>query len=224
MVIAHKMGKQGIVSSLCPIHVAEQGTGDPLYGYRPAVNTIVNRLKVALTNTCLSQKLQPTTNVPTTDPSFMTVPCLLLVTLSDANGNCKNPPASACDAALGLKPVAQTALLGRFCDAAESQYKGAAGGPADPAVHSVCELNQLVNTPQGNAGAFDSTGSCSNPPDHASKGWCYVEGTAAGKCPQAILFTANEPPHGATVSIQCIEQSNDFLSDAGGGGSSASGD
>ena len=30
MVIAHKMGAQGIVSSLCPIHVTEQGAGKRL--------------------------------------------------------------------------------------------------------------------------------------------------------------------------------------------------
>jgi hypothetical protein len=47
MIIAHAMGAQGIVSSLCPIHVAPangDSPPDPLYGYRPAVNTIVNRL------------------------------------------------------------------------------------------------------------------------------------------------------------------------------------
>jgi hypothetical protein len=51
MIIAHAMsqenaqnGGQGIVSSLCPIHVAEQTPGDPLYGYRPAVDAIVRRI------------------------------------------------------------------------------------------------------------------------------------------------------------------------------------
>jgi hypothetical protein len=51
MIIAHAMsqenaqnGGQGIVSSLCPIHVTEQTPGDPLYGYRPAVDAIVRRI------------------------------------------------------------------------------------------------------------------------------------------------------------------------------------
>jgi hypothetical protein len=52
MVIARAMaqqgGGQGIVSSLCPIHVTEQGPGDPLYGYRPAVRAIVARFKSVL--------------------------------------------------------------------------------------------------------------------------------------------------------------------------------
>jgi hypothetical protein len=47
MIIAHAMGAQGIVSSLCPIHVVPangDSPPDPLYGYRPALNTIINRL------------------------------------------------------------------------------------------------------------------------------------------------------------------------------------
>jgi hypothetical protein len=45
------MGNNGIVSSLCPLHVNDNATGDdPDYGYRPAVATIINRLKSALTN------------------------------------------------------------------------------------------------------------------------------------------------------------------------------
>jgi hypothetical protein len=48
MVLAHAMaqenaeiGGQGIVSSLCPIHVTEASAGDTLYGYRPAVYAMV---------------------------------------------------------------------------------------------------------------------------------------------------------------------------------------
>jgi hypothetical protein len=46
------MGTQGIISSLCPIHtvsvVTPTGGPDQLYGYRPAINAIVNRLKTPL--------------------------------------------------------------------------------------------------------------------------------------------------------------------------------
>jgi hypothetical protein len=51
MVIAHAMadaGGQGIVSSLCPIHVSEAMPGDPLFGYRPAVGAVVARFKGVL--------------------------------------------------------------------------------------------------------------------------------------------------------------------------------
>ncbi|HLK40498.1 MAG TPA: hypothetical protein VKU41_27285 [Polyangiaceae bacterium] len=45
MVIAHQMGGQGIVSSLCPIHTTPANAdnpADPLYGYRPAWDAIVD--------------------------------------------------------------------------------------------------------------------------------------------------------------------------------------
>jgi hypothetical protein len=43
-------GDQGIVSSVCPIHTHNVGGGgnDPLYGYRPAVNALVEHMKPVL--------------------------------------------------------------------------------------------------------------------------------------------------------------------------------
>jgi hypothetical protein len=50
MIIAHAVGEQGIVSSLCPIHVLDNSSGnDPLYGYRPALLTLVGRISKILT-------------------------------------------------------------------------------------------------------------------------------------------------------------------------------
>jgi hypothetical protein len=49
LLLARKMGNQGMVSSICPIHVADNAAGDdPLYGYRPAVTGIVDHLKTVL--------------------------------------------------------------------------------------------------------------------------------------------------------------------------------
>ena len=39
---------EGVISSLCPIHTVEGEAGDPLYGYRPAMSAIVDRLKRSL--------------------------------------------------------------------------------------------------------------------------------------------------------------------------------
>jgi hypothetical protein len=39
---------EGVVSSLCPIHTIEGEAGDPLYGYRPAMSAIVERLTQSL--------------------------------------------------------------------------------------------------------------------------------------------------------------------------------
>ena len=39
------MGAQGVVSSLCPIHVTESAPGDPLYGYRPAAKALGDAIR-----------------------------------------------------------------------------------------------------------------------------------------------------------------------------------
>ncbi len=57
LLLAKKMGDQGIVSSICPAHVTEQSPGDPLYGYRPAMTAIVDRLKSQLAAQCLPRPL-----------------------------------------------------------------------------------------------------------------------------------------------------------------------
>jgi hypothetical protein len=51
MVIAHAMGPQGIVSSICPIHTTPangDSPPDPLFGYRPGMTAIVNRIRGSL--------------------------------------------------------------------------------------------------------------------------------------------------------------------------------
>jgi hypothetical protein len=47
--LAQLLGTQGVISSLCPIHVKDNSNGnDPLFGYRPAVTALVTRMKTAL--------------------------------------------------------------------------------------------------------------------------------------------------------------------------------
>ncbi len=217
LLLAHKMGTQGIVSSICPIDVKDNATGDdPLYGYRPAVAVIVDRLKDALTNQCLPQQLQPD---PTMDSK---VPCLILLQLPNAGGSCLQP---SCDSTLGLA-APEEAVLSKFCANLESAYmaqyqaNGNSGvGLTDPANVSVCALNQLVdNASNTNASVDFQGGSCSNSKD---PGWCYVTGTAAGKCPQAIIFSKGAIPTGATSNLQCLESSVSVLGDGGGSGSTA---
>ena len=232
--LARLVGKQGIVSSICPIHVKDasaSGLDDPLYGYRPAVAVIVDRLKSALTNQCIPEKL-----LPSADGS---VPCLILAQLPPQSeggpaGTCKNP---TCNPKQGLAgpgqpiatvpagqpaPTLDPGVLDAFCDAQEAAYQGqvnAAGGATtglrDPAHQSVCALMQL--TPTGSPQDF-SGGSCVGARD---TGWCYVTGTATSQCAQSLFFVPG-PPHGATVTLQCVEQSAGVL-DAGAAPASTSG-
>jgi hypothetical protein len=46
--VAHLMGAQGIVASICPQHVAEESPGDPLYGFRPGISMLISRLAPAI--------------------------------------------------------------------------------------------------------------------------------------------------------------------------------
>jgi hypothetical protein len=48
LLLAKKLGPQGVAASICPIHTVEASPGDPLYGYRPAVETLVARFASAL--------------------------------------------------------------------------------------------------------------------------------------------------------------------------------
>jgi hypothetical protein len=198
MEIAHAMatqgaGVQGIVSSLCPIHPSQvTGPTDPLYGYRPAVNAIVDRLKQALNVQCLPQQL-------TVDQATQSVPCLILVTLPTAGGE------SACQDLPGLA-IPTVDVLSQFQATAHAAWLnegGTSSGLPDPTTFPTCVLNEL--TPLTDNGADFMNGSCANSPN---AGWCYVTGAAAGSCPQQILFTPGQPTPGAKVSLQCIEQTN----------------
>ena len=223
LLLAQLMGLQGIVSSLCPIHVQPAAgdtiATDPLYGYNPAVNAIVDRLKVSLNNACLPQKLTP--------DMLGNLPCLVLVQLATpaGPGSCANP-GSACNNSLGLlgpgdipegqtQPTVTADILTKFCQAQEATYPGTPGGPGDPDTYPTCALQQLTTGANGGDGGDFVNGSCAS---SRQPGWCYVTGAAANGCPQAILFTSTEPPPGALASLQCIEQSVTVLE---GGGAAA---
>jgi hypothetical protein len=189
MVIAHTLanspaGIQGIVASLCPIHTSFMDfPTDPLFGYRPAVNAIVNRFKSSLTVQCLPQMLAR-------DPTTGSVTCRILVTLPRPGSE------DVCPQLAGL-PVPEATLLARFRAAKEAAWNPASGLP-EPNTLPICELTQLTH--QTNPTEFGPDGTCSAA---TTAGWCYVEGQAAGVCPQQILFTAGEPPPGATVNVLC---------------------
>ncbi len=199
--LAHLMGTQGIVSSICPIHVADESDAgdDPLYGYRPAMTAIIDHLKIALANPCLPEQLSVTDGG---------VPCLILLTLPPNGGTCKVPncTGNGLVGPGGTTAPGQTldqAVLDAFCDSQEAAYQqevaaaGSSAGLPDPALQAFGARQQL--TPGANAAHF-SNGSCIG---STSPGWCYVTGAAAGRCPQAIVFTPSEPPSGAIVSLRC---------------------
>ena len=49
LTLAKLLGPQGIVASICPTNTVDNPTQtDPLYGYRPAVGNLVDRMRPAL--------------------------------------------------------------------------------------------------------------------------------------------------------------------------------
>jgi hypothetical protein len=198
LLVAQGVGQQGIVGSLCPIHASDQAGGsDPLYGYRPTVSLIADHLRTALSPACLPQPLPQNSGGSTS--------CVVLVQLPPSNGGTCTAP--VCDPAQGLS-VPASATLSRYCELQEAAYVSGGSPPgADPAQRSVCELTQIVDgtLPSGGGvlydpGDFAPTGSCV---DSADPGWCYVSGSAAGTCAQAIRFAAGSPPAGSLASLVC---------------------
>ena len=193
LVVAKSLGDQGIVASLCPRSVDPANTD---YGYRPAVRTIVGRLKNALAERCIPQPLE--------EEADGTVPCLILELLPQAGDQ-----ATACDPAKGLQQP-EAGVLARY----RKQQQTDNADPAD-LQRPLCAVKQLI-------GADLVDNSCETAP---GSGWCYVtrakRGTAE-KCAQAIKFSpSGSPPNGAIVNLQCIEQPP---SGSSGGGVDAGGD
>ncbi len=190
--VVRALADQGVIASLCPITLSGDKQG-PTYGYNPAVKTIIDRLKNALTTQCLPQKLTRSTEADIKEKDR--VPCLVLAQLGEVTDSCE---------AAGL-PRAAPEIVAKFLE----QKKAESGDPKDGGIDlsklPVCELPQLVAAPGD---------TCK---DVADKGWCYVENgngkNPAGKCPQALIFSsATSALAGAQFSLQCIQQ---FSADAG---------
>ncbi len=196
--LAHLLGQvnganEGIISSLCPIHTSEQTPGDPLFGYRPAMNAIIARLSAALSAQCLPQRL----TIDTSDPAKPTVPCLVLGTFPSGPGS----PANCSDPLLdNAYQDPDPTVLKEYRNDLHAQFEqggGGSNGATDPSTELTCELIQLPpNVPC-------ATG--------MNEGWCYLENQA--KCAQEIVFSKDALTAGVTTSLQCLEASTNVLGD-----------
>ncbi len=181
--VVRALGDQGVVSSLCPIQLDDPTS--PTYGYRPAVASIIDRLKNALTTQCLPQKLRED------NADTQKVPCLVLAQLSD--------PTDTCDKYQLQKP--EEKILKVFLEQQRLETGSAGDGGLDLAALPVCEI------PQETVARGES---CKDSPERR---WCYVENdpankkNPAGRCPQALIFsTGTSDLVGARFSLQCIQQ------------------
>jgi hypothetical protein len=194
--LAHFLGQvnganEGIISSLCPIHTTDQsadGKSDQLYGYRPAMNAIINKLKNALSNQCLPQRL-------TIDPQTNQVPCLILGTFSGPAGSMG--VASSCEAVPGGAYITpDPTVIKEFKADQHGQWVQAGSNGDDPSTDLTCEVAQL---PPNKV--------CNN--SSADNGWCYIDNiTTSTGCAQEILFSKTALQPGVVTSLQCLESSS----------------
>ena len=188
--VARQLGDYGIVSSLCPIHPTPTGgPNDPLYGYRPAVAAIVNRLKSAIAPSCGLPELP-------TDATGAVSQCVVLATFTDGSASCASAGAGYSDVTSGLASFKQTQHDNWVASG------GLASGTPDPSTMLTCQLDEIL--PPSWPAPTD-TSWCRGVSDR--QGWCYVENGSDGgsdaTCPQQILFAGGSQPTNATLVLSC---------------------
>jgi hypothetical protein len=177
--VVKALGDQGIISSICPIDTKDSSPSNANFGYRPAVKTIVDRLKNALSVQCLPQPL----NLDAENK----VPCLVLETITGETdqGICDNKAKYP----EGGQPPA------------EVLQRKKASLPDGGKNTVVCKLGQLAREP-GKTCADDRTsfGWC-----YVKN---VGDAKPAGACPQAVLFTDKASRESrSTYSLECIRGS-----------------
>jgi hypothetical protein len=196
LAIAEGLQTQGITASICPAQLTDNTSPD--YGYRPAVNAILSRLKQALHPQCMPRL--PSTLTPDATGQ---VPCLVLEARNVGNGACN------CDAADARAPV----------PAANMPVEQAAEqDPLDQTErwNCFCEITQTTG-----AELQACQNDAANPPLTSTNGpvngWCYVDDSDSApignpaiveNCPatekELFRFVGDgQPQAGATVFIAC---------------------
>jgi hypothetical protein len=171
--VVRALGDQGIAASLCPQETSTESS--EVYGYKPAVKAIVDRLANAISRQCLPR--------PLSKDGKGEVSCLMLAVLPDKTAKC----------GAGLEVTG--AILTNF----REQQK--LNGETDKLTLPVCKIQQ-VSVAKGES--CDGTSAANS----KGTGWCYVTNDPGSKrCPQAIEFSPDAIVSGATVALQCIDQS-----------------
>jgi hypothetical protein len=220
LAIAQGLTTQGIAASICPAQLANPNNADGSpaadYGYRPAVNAIINRLKQALTGECLPRTLTP-------DPTGQ-VPCLILEARNVGGGACNCDAADArqdvqtahlpAEQAAKQDPLDETAQWNCFCEIVQSGSPPPADTP--PPVPTAADVAADLSACQGSA-ADPPINTLTGKPVN---GWCYVDDSSSTpignpaivkNCPDTekrlIRFVGEgQPQTGATLFITCEGQ------------------
>ena len=150
------LGTQAIFASICPAIA----TGDPTqddYGYNPAVNTIIDRLKEELGGQCLPRKLTP--------DAEGNVPCLV-IEASKVDGACD------CSEGIGRKPIPET--IDGQDNPTYNAVKAAQSDEFADDWNCFCEINQIAAGDERDACLTNGDANAAAQGD----GWCYIDGAS----------------------------------------------
>jgi hypothetical protein len=204
--VLRDFGSNSIVSSICP-KVPTGTQTDPSYGYNPAVNAIIERLKEVLAGQCVNRPIDlPKDANGNPDPSLAEQACAIVEVLPNAGGGC-----GACDGSLNRSDVASELVKPVLNRLKVTGQCGAGQTPCDAANWCMCEI-----------GLAQDLNSCLTDPNSNTIGWCYIDATAvdANGNPAPIgnpdlvegcepkrqirFVGSNTPAGGSTVFIACL--------------------
>jgi hypothetical protein len=191
MEVMNRFQAGSIVASICTPNVANPDAAD--FGYRPAVNAIIDRLKSQLTGRCTPRKLAA-------NPDG-TTPCLIVDAQFDSSLATSDPAAVAeckvCTDRPGRKQLDKNldALLRRNPDVARFDC--------------LCEVQQFT----GDDLTACSSGSSSVGQGQDKQGWCYVDNSSQGAkdvspltkaCPTHTTIRLATDTNKSTLFITCL--------------------
>ena len=155
--VLRDFGDNAIVASICPKQALDEN--DPSYGYNPAVDALVDRLKEQLNTKCLTRPLSVTVNK---DGSTSTQCAIVEVEVMQPGATCECKPDQnrRVPGEKLIKPVLSGLRTDRIC--------GGAGQPAcSQTDFCLCEI-----------GEANPKASCENALNPAGIGWCYIDANA----------------------------------------------
>jgi hypothetical protein len=188
------IGDQAIVASICPANVNPALITRADYGYRPAINALVSRLRTALRGRCLPRTLEIGTDKK--------VPCVIIEAF--------NPPAG--------QQCGDCSTDVAFRGRANVTDPGLVTSDIQAAGQCLCEIVQLEDPD------LTQCETRFNLPGTVGAGWCYVDPAQSSgditeacqvvsSCPdtdkRVIRFAtdSSQPRPGATAFITCQEKS-----------------
>ncbi|MRG94865.1 hypothetical protein GF068_23515 [Polyangium spumosum] len=195
--VMRDLGEQGIVASVCPAKIEQVDIDKPDFGYRPAIGSIIDRLKSALKGQCLPRTLTP-------DPATGNVPCLVLEGRNTQGGACQ------CDPNTGRADIPNEGPKKTAVDLAKEDPAAKKAG-----LDCFCEITQA--TGDARTACQDDASEQPQLGGQPVNGWCYVDGTTepptgnaeiVKDCPanerRIIRFVgAGEAQPGAMLFITC---------------------